>query len=461
MTIRTRLTLQFLLLTTAILALFAGTTYYSALRNREVEFYALLRKEALTKANLFFEARLNPQTLQDIYHRNRKVIREVEVAIYDSRHRLLYHDAVEIDEVKETASMLDSILNGQTVQFYQGRWQAVGLKFSFDGADYALTAVAYDEYGYAKLDRLGKTLIALWLLGVVILWFSGRYLAEQALRPIRNMVENARLISATHLHLRLRAGDPRQRDELSELADTFNALLDRLENSFEAQRQFVSNVSHELRTPLAAMISELEWAVQRNRTPEEYQRALQNALADARRLARLLSSLLDLAKASYDATQIKLSAVRVDEALLDACQQVQQHNPEYRVEIRFEGNFEQEQAIIVRGNGHLLRVAFANLIENACKFSSPPECQISVAPCEDYIRLTFADKGIGIQPEDVPHVFTPFYRGVNSAGARGHGIGLPLTARIVELHQGRIHIDSLPGQGTKVIVDLPYIARAF
>lgn len=460
MTIRTRLTLLFALITTAILALFAGITYYSAARSREAEFYTLLRKEALTKANLFFEARVAPQTLQDIYRRNRKVIREVEVAIYDRQRQLLYHDAVDIDQVKETPAMLDSILSGQPVQFYQGRWQAVGLKFAFQGEDYALTAAAYDEYGYAKLDRLGQTLAALWVLGVVILWFSGRYFAERALRPIRNMAENARLISATNLNLRLRAGDRQQRDELAELADAFNALLDRLERSFEAQKQFVSNVSHELRTPLAAIIAELEWAARRDRSPEDYQRTQQNALADARRLARLSNSLLDLAKASYDPAQIQLNPIRVDEALLDACQQVQQRHPEYHVDIHFEGDFEQEQAITVRGNNYLLGVAFANLIENACKFSQPHECRVSVKHDKGHIHLSFTDEGIGIPPEDLPHVFTPFYRGANSGGAKGHGIGLPLTARIIELHRGHIRIRSTPGQGTVVEVELPPTAGA-
>jgi signal transduction histidine kinase len=455
MTIRTRLTWLFTLLTAAILALFAAVVYYSAAQSREAEFYALLRKEALTKANLYFDGHIDPNTLQDIYHRNRKIISEVEVAIYDSQYQLLYHDAVEIDQVKETEDMLRSILSGRVVQFYQGQWQAVGLKFPFQGRDYALTAVAFDEHGYKKLDRLRQTIWGLWVLAVLVIWLAGRYFAERALRPIRSMIENARRISAKNLDLRLRVGDHRQQDELQELADTFNALLDRLERSFEAQKQFVSNVSHELRTPLAAIIAELEWAAQRNRNPEEYQHALQNALTDARRLARLSSSLLDLAKASYDTAQIQLSPIRVDEALLDACQQVQQRHPEYRVDIHFEGDFEQEQAITVRGNNYLLGVAFANLIENACKFSQPNACCVSVKHDKGHIHLSFADEGIGIPPKDLPHVFTPFYRGGNSAGARGHGIGLPLTARIVELHQGRIRIRSTPGQGTVVEVELP------
>lgn len=119
MKIRTRLTLLFTLLTATILLAFAFVIYYSAKESREKEFYSVLRKEAITKANLYFEAKVDAATLQDIYINNRKVLNEVEVAIYDPEFNLLYHDAADIDLVKETPKMVNEIYKKGEKQFFQ------------------------------------------------------------------------------------------------------------------------------------------------------------------------------------------------------------------------------------------------------------------------------------------------------------------------------------------------------
>lgn len=126
MKIRTRLIILFTLITAIILGLFATIIYLSAKENREIEFYQLLRKEAITKANLFLNAHVDKKILQDIYHNNRKILNEVEVAIYDTHFDLLYHDAVDIDFVKETKVMIDQIIHKGEIRFYQQGWQVVG-----------------------------------------------------------------------------------------------------------------------------------------------------------------------------------------------------------------------------------------------------------------------------------------------------------------------------------------------
>jgi signal transduction histidine kinase len=453
MKIRTRLTLLFAAITAAILLAFAAIVYYSAAHNREREFYALLRKEALTKANLYFDAQVPPQTLQNIYRRNREIISEVEVAIYGPGFDLLYHDAVDIDYVKETPEMVVSILENGDLQFYQGRWQVIGLKFEYQGAPYALTAAAYDEYGYNKLFNLRQTILGVFLASIALILLSGHYFSRRAFGPVKAMIDKAQRITATNLDLRLKPPDTQ--GELADLADTFNAVLDRLERSFDAQRHFVSNISHELRTPLAAIIAELDLAADKARSPAEYQAVVQNARRDARKMAKLANSLLDLAKASYDPSEITFRPLRADELLLDACQLVQQANPGYRVDIRFDADFEQEGQVMVNGNEYLLKTAFANLLENGCKFSPGQQCAVAISFAPGTMMLGFSDQGVGIAAEDLPHLFTPFYRGANRNHADGNGIGLFLTQKIISLHQGRIEVTSRPGTGSSFTVFLP------
>jgi len=445
--IRTQLTVLFTILTATILLAFAFVIYYSAKESREKEFYTSLKKEGVTKANLIFDAKVDAKTLQDIYRTNRKLLNEVEVAIYDTNFQMVYHDAVELDMVKETPEMIDEIIEKGDLQFYVKDWQVIGMPYIYNGKTYIITAAAYDQYGYNKLYNLYRTIFIVLIISIVFVYVAGRYFSKRAFKPVLEMTDKARLISATNLDLRLATNA--SKDELSNLAFTFNEMLNRLENSFEAQKSFVSNISHEIRTPLAAIITELELSINKERSIDEYKLAIQNALSDARKLARLSTSLLDFAKASYDPSEIAFKSTRIDEVLLDARLQVQQSHPEYKIDIHFDGDFESDDQISIRGNEYLLQTAFVNLFENGCKFSENKQSTVSIFFDKKVISLEFSDQGIGISSDGLKNIFMPFYRGENKTFAEGNGIGLSLTKKIIELHKGEIEVTSIVGEGTK------------
>jgi two-component system, OmpR family, sensor histidine kinase ArlS len=275
------------------------------------------------------------------------------------------------------------------------------------------------------------------------------------LQPVSAMVDRVEEITSTNLDRRLDTGNGT--DEIAELAITFNHMLDRLESSFDAQKSFVYNISHEIRTPLAAIIAELGLAKTQTRSLAEYEKAIENALNDAQKLSRLSTGLLDLAKASYYQTEIKFKEVRIDEILLDARQQVVRANPDYKVNIIFEQEIEDDTAIVVKGNEYLLKTAFANLIENGCKFSENKQSEVSISFDKRYTTLCFRDTGTGICPEELPHIFEPFFRGANKGQADGHGIGLSLTHKIIKLHAAEKSVSSQPGTGTAFTVKLIHV----
>lgn len=452
MKIRTRLTLLFTFTTATVLLVFAIIILISAKENREKEFYALLKKEAITKANLFFNAKVDSKTLQNIYRNNRTTLNEVEVAIYTTSFQLLYHDAVDIDVVKETKPMIEKIVQKDEIQFYQNDWQVIGMKYKFQGKEYIITAAAYDEFGYIKLENLLETCIIVFIVSILLLFIVGRFFSKKAFEPIVEMTDKAKTISATNLHLRLYTNE--SKDEVSELATTFNKMLNRLENSFDSQKQFVSNISHELRTPLSAIITELELSTNKERNNDEYKVVILNTLQDAKKLAKLSNSLLDFAKANYDPSEIAFKQVRIDEILLDARQQVQKSNPNYNVAIHFENDFEDDEQITVNGNEYLLKVSFVNLLENGCKFSENNQSKVVISLKKEKIILQFTDNGIGILEEDLKHIFKPFYRGLNKIYADGNGIGLSLTQKIILLHKGTISVTSDKNSGTIFTVEL-------
>lgn len=454
MKIRKRITLLFTVLTASLLLVFATTVYLSAKKNRESEYYNVLKNEAITKANLLFKAGVEPNILQDIYHHNREILDEVEMAVYDTSFQLLYHDAESIDIVKETRELHNLILKSREIYFYQQDWQVVGLVYSYNNQEYVITAASYDRYGINKNKNLLHTLILSFCIFIFIIYVVGLYISKKAFDPVKLITKSANQISASNLDLRLEVNN--NKDELSEMSNTFNAMLDRLEKSFDAQKEFVYNISHELRTPLAAIIAELELTNSKDRSIHQYQEAIDNALIDSRKLTQLINNLLDLAKANYDSSEIHYKPIRIDEILLDARQIVQRSHPNYKIDINFKREIEDENEITIHGNEYLVRLSFINLFDNGCKFSNNSKSKVTVYFDKTKVVLTFSDDGIGIPEQDLDNIFDQFYRGTNSKYTEGTGIGLSLTQKIIHLHKGEIQVYSQENKGTTITVSFPH-----
>ena len=458
MKIRAKLTLIYTIISATLLLAFILIVNYSASSNRENEFYELLKKEAVTKANLFFNANIESQILQDIYRNNIKTLNEVEVAIYDSAFNLLYHDAFDIDIVKETPEMINTIYKKGLIKFYQNDWQVIGLLFPFKNKNYIITAAAYDQYGYNKLKNLQEITFILFIISVLLIYFSGRFFSRKAFSPVKEITDKAREISSKNLHSRIEIKNTK--DELAELASTFNEILERLNKSFNEQNHFVSNIAHELRTPLSAMVTELELASLKERNIEEYKKIIKNVYSDSKRLIRLINALLDFAKASYDQYFIKFKPVRIDEIILDAKLLLQKSNNNYKIDIHFENENEDEKTIMINGNEYFLKTAFINLLENGCKYSEDKHTTVKIRLTQEYIELKFIDNGIGISDDDLPNIFEPFYRGKNKNYIDGSGIGLALTSRVIALHKGNISVTSSVNNGSVFTVTLPNLSSS-
>lgn len=456
MKIRTKLTWQNTGVTAAVFLFCMCLIYLLSEQARSRTFFHDLKSEALTKVHLYLQNQVDAQTMQSIYLNNRKFINEVEVAVYTTDFRMLYHDAIQSDIIKEDRNMINDILRRKEIEFYIGRYQGIGMLYSFGGKDYIVTAAAYDGYGYNNLYELQQTLLILFVVGLTLLFLAGYFLARASLKPIRDIVKEAESITAQHIHKRLPVKN--EKDELGELSTTFNALLERLEISFNSQKMFVSNVSHEMRTPLAALMAELDLALQKERTGEQYRQAMQNVLQDARRMNKLIDGLLNLAKADYQKEQIKMQEIRLDELLLDVREFILRAHPEYHIDLLFEQEeADDDRLITVMGNLYLLNIAFSNLIENNCKYSDNKSSFIQISYWDKHTVIRLSDSGIGMSDTDKAHLFTLFYRGTQENVTEGHGIGMALSQKIIHLHQGTISVHSEEGKGTTFVVELPHI----
>jgi len=455
MKIRVKLLLLFFTLFASLLLAFAVFIYIYSAKTRKDQYYKQLKKEAITKANLLFDAKVPAAVLQLIYKSAPNSLFEEEVAIYDTSFNLLYHDAVQIDKVKENRKMIDQIVQQKGITFDQGALQVVGLLYQHHHKTYVITAAANDQYGLNRLQELKYALVISFIIIISLTIAAGYYFVGRALKPVTEIVDKVAQITATNLYNRVQVQN--EKDEIGELAHTFNHMLDRLEQSFDSQKSFVSNISHELRTPLSTIVGELQLALIKERNTAEYQEIIRLSLADAQKLVRLSNGLLDLAKASYDQSTVSMKKIRVDELLMDARETVLKIDKNYKVDVQFALEIEEDDDISITGNEYLLKVAFINLMENACKFSSNHQCTVEIDFNNTQIRLSFKDTGIGISPDDIQRIFTAFYRGTNKDFTSGNGIGLSLTKKIITMHHGTVQIHSVVNEGSVFSIEIPHI----
>jgi len=319
---------------------------------------------------------------------------------------------------------------------------------SENGKTLAVFSIALSEEPMlATLRQLRLTLLVLLPLAAAVAALLGYALTRRMLRPLARMQATAAEISSRDLSRRLGLdGD----DEVGRLAATFDAMLDRLEDSFVRERRFVSDASHELRTPVAAVGAIVAVTRGHRRSAADYEQALDDVAAENERLNTLVERLLELARSTagrVDAPQrVGLSSLLRDViASLDIVAQAR----------GLELVGEIDDGLAVNGDGDGLVQLFVNLVDNAIKYTRRGEVRVQASQADATIRVEVRDTGSGIPRDDLPHVFERFYRGDPSRSADGTGLGLPIAAEVARAHGGRIEIESAEGHGTVCMVTLP------
>ncbi len=466
MSIRLRLAAQFGAILVITLVLFALAIYFVTQQARREEFTQSLFKRALVVGHAYADGQARPDAGHQASYRQylRQLYRTLpaeEGRVYDAAGQLVFREGQRPPATALPAAWLAEVRRqGRAVLEPEAHYhETVGLLYHDARlGPLVVVAASVDEDGRRQLEGL-RQVLALGLLAAGLVMSGGAWLlAGQALRPLRRMVGEVDGITATDLSRRLTQAEGRP-DELGHLAQRFNRLLDRLESAFVGQRTFVRDASHELRTPLTALIGELEVALlPAERPPADYRRTLQSTLDAARQLSSLTNGLLQIARASGDASQVPMAPVRVDELLLQAHEQILRRYPTCRVDLEL-GD---ETAPEVRGNEALLLAAILNVLDNACKYSAGATAPVlaTLLPTAGRLRLLVQDYGPGLHAADLQQVFVPFFRAAAVRGLPGHGIGLPLTAQIMALHGGVVRVASQPGQGTKVRLEWPTVPAA-
>ena len=280
-----------------------------------------------------------------------------------------------------------------------------------------------------------------------------RFMARRALKPISRIIDTAREIGQGQ-ELSKRIPVLKIKDELGQLALTFNEMMNRLENSFAQMRQFSSDASHELRTPLTVLKGQNELILSKQRKPEEYQEVISSNLEEINYMSKVLEDLFVLSKSDENQVNLDYKPVDLRALVEEVCKHAEILAEEKNIKIIIAFL----EPIEIKGDEVRLRQMVWNVLQNGIKYTQQGgELKISLQNEGDFALLTIQDTGIGIPEEDLPLIFNRFYR-VDKARTRdegGSGLGLSICRQIAEAHKGKIEVESKLGVGTRFKIRLP------
>lgn len=302
-----------------------------------------------------------------------------------------------------------------------------------------------------SLDLVESTLRNLLIVFAVIVPFyiiiaveGGLFIAGRALSPIDYITKTAKQIGHGDLKRRIRLTG--SQDEVGQLAETFDEMLDRLEESINREKQFVSDASHELKTPISVIMLHVEESLDGAKSETEYRESLETIFSESRKMSRIINQLLMLARGAEGNLEPQKEAVDLSLVTSSIADEMAIAAQNAGVEIITDI----EQNIVLTADQTLMTRLLINLIDNAIKYNHAGGwVKVILNKEKDHIRLIVKDNGIGISKEDLPDIWNRFYRAEKSHTGAGSGLGLSIVKWIVDAHGGTIKVKSELNKGSR------------
>jgi heavy metal sensor kinase len=382
--------------------------------------------------------------------------------VFSSEGRLMWNSPNATPQASVPPHVLQRVRNERTV------FETVG---SADGAPARHLFLAIPHQGDVRYVLQAETSLLHYrttLNGLVILlaigsgttlfvaWVGSLWLAKKVLAPIEALCTGAETMSDADLGKRLAVNSPYQ--EFRRLTQAVNSVLDRFQRSSEIQRSFCDVAAHEMKTPLTILQGNLEVALLKARTAEEYREALLNNLEQVGRLIALTRSLLTLAKFTSGKPPVDLAPLALEPMIQDIVYELTLLADDRRITL----SFESQSVPPVLGDAQWLKQALINLLDNALHYTpSGGAVTVRLQTVGDCVTVAVEDTGHGIEPEHLPHLFERFYRTdwARAKDAGGTGLGLPIVKEIAEAHGGTISVTSQVDKGSVFTLRLPVAAH--
>jgi len=449
MKLKTRLSLVFSILFAVLLILVLSSVYFIVERDWKNNFVQQLEDRAYTVGhNYLAQDNFSKMEFDEVLKKLPRTLPKEVIRIYDLNYEPVF--------IKDASPLWDKtslkkVSKNKVISYQEGNNYVVGIYYIDNSGDYIVMAKAQNKLGEKSLKELRETMIYSFVIAIILSIIVGHWFSHVSLRPINRINGYMNTIQAKSLNIRIPF--KHKKDEIGLLTQSINSLLERLQESFDAQQSFVSHASHELKTPITSLIGNTEIALGKPRTPEDYQQILRGVLRDSLHMNSIISDLLMLGQLDY--RNYPLESISVENLIWNVTDYSTKNikNLQFTIDIK---NPESFQLIRINANKNLLELALFNLISNAHKFSEKEICLRVETDNQDLI-ISVIDQGIGINNDDLDKITMPFYRSPTAYGIKGFGLGLSLCQKIVSLHYGSLSFSSKLAYGTTASIKIPII----
>lgn len=395
------------------------------------------------------------------YSRNEALNSGVEYGTYVrlfNRDKLLLYESPNFSEIEEPLE--PRIPDAAGEYSFSSEWQSLPartlyypIRSSRDSLAGWLEVTGFEWTLHEEVTRFREYLLVFIAISVAFSILGGYWLSRRALSPVSSIIDAAKSITATDLDNRIPV-NYQVRDELTDLAETFNIMLDRLQKGFEREQRFTSDAAHELMTPLSSLRSEAEIMLRKSRTSEEYRETIERMLDEVKRISEMVRLLLQLSRVESvprsEAEIVNISRI-VDMASDELKDTAEEKDIDLEVSV--------DPELYIRAHGAYIEKVVNNLLENALKYTPRGgNIDLKLQRSSGKAVLHLRDNGIGFSPETKNRLFERFYRGnqIEVQERPGSGLGLSLVKAILELYDGKIRAYSDgSGEGSTFVVELP------
>lgn len=440
MTIRKKIVLYF----SSILLVLVGITfvfiYMLFAEYREEEFQQRQKEKIVTtlkflndveEMNESIAQAMDKITIHDFY--------DEKLLIYNQKKELI-HASIDDLPIAISNNILNK-LSKQTewIETKEGSYDVIGVYVeSRNGVFYGISK-AYDEFGFTKLRFLGWLLVLIYVGIALVVFLIANYISQKIAKPITDItrkIQNYDFDKETE-PLNLEGVDE---DEIKTLALRFNELMQRTRESFVFQKHAIQHISHELKTPISVLVSNLEKLEESSDLPE-IKEGLYRQKVGTKSLADIINTLLEISKIEARPKIVK-DDVRIDEVVFDVINELEAIYPDFFFKIDFNIENPSEKELKVEGNRQLLRSAFMNLLLNSIVYNSENYTDIIFTISPETLSVKIINSGAILNKKEQSYLFDHYFRGDNSKGKSGFGLGLVLVQKIVTIHEGKIDYSS-------------------
>jgi two-component system sensor histidine kinase ArlS len=435
MKIRNKILVYFSVTVMSLTLIFFALIYYLFSEYREEEFQQEQLSKIKNTISLIEEYKkksaelsqlLDEQYINDFY--------DEKLLVYDQDKSLIFSSIDQLEIYRSDQILHELSPNVRWIEKVSDQYDVVGVYLEVHGKSYYAISKAYDYLGHSKRVFLGRLLVGMFALFSLVVWGLSLHLSKLIAQPIvhlsKSMMKDFAKVEVDSTTL-----------EIQDLAKSFNALLDRINESFAFQKHSIHHISHELKTPIAVLVSELD-ALTQVKDFEEIRSKIPKLRDNAKNLGEIIHVLLEISKIDSGQPLVKES-FRIDELFFDVVDELRHIYPQAVVEWNYPDEEFQEEDLLISGNRVMLRQVLQNLLLNGITYSKASKVKVKLGPNKD---LYFENEGSTLSSEEQTQLFSPFFRGENSRSRPGFGLGLALTQRILNLHGASISY-LIPEQG--------------